>query len=160
MSVSFKTSGPIPGKLLDPSHTAPDHDAMTQVLPSRTLSIWIDRDPETVYAFLSIPENFPKWASGLAGSLRRDGDVWSAETPEGPMHVRFTPPNPLRIADHWVVPPAGAEVSVPLRVLANGSGSEVTLHLFRQPGMDDAKFAADAAWVERDLATLKRVLEA
>jgi hypothetical protein len=29
----------------------------------------------------------------------------------------------------------------------------------RQPEMDDARFAADADWVGRDLATLKRVLE-
>jgi hypothetical protein len=129
-------------------------------LASRTLGTWIDRDPDAVYAFLSVPENFMQWASGLAGSLRRDGEEWVAAAPEGEVRVRFTPPNPFRIADHWVVLPDGTEVSVPLRVLANGGGSEVTLHLFRQPGMDDAKFAADAAWVERDLATLKRVLEA
>jgi hypothetical protein len=128
-------------------------------LPSRTLSVWIDRDPDAVYGFLAIPENFMKWASGLAGSLRRDGDGWSAETPDGTMRVRFTPPNPFRIADHWVIPPAGAEIAIPMRVLANGAGSEVTLHLFRQPEMDDARFAADADWVTRDLATLKRVLE-
>ena len=129
-------------------------------LPSRTLSVWIDRDPDAVYGFLAIPENFMKWASGLAGSLRRDGDGWAAETPDGTMRVRFTPPNPFRIADHWVIPPAGAEIAIPMRVLANDGGSEVTLHLFRQPEMDDARFAADADWVVRDLATLKRVLEA
>jgi len=128
-------------------------------LPSRTLSVWIDHDPDAVYAFLAVPENFPRWASGLAGSLKRDGDGWVAEAPEGPVRVRFTPPNPFRIADHWVIPPEGAEIAVPMRVLANGGGSEVTLHLFRQPEMDDAKFDADADWVARDLATLKRVLE-
>ena len=75
------------------------------------------------------------------------------------MRVRFTPPNPFRIADHWVIPPSGAEIALPMRVLANGGGSEVTFHLFRQPEMDDARFAADAEWVGRDLATLKQVLE-
>ena len=133
---------------------------MSRALPSRTLSVWIDRTPDAVYAFLSVPENFLRWASGLAGSLTRDGEGWIAETPEGTMRVRFTPPNPFRIADHWVIPPSGAEIALPLRVLANGGGSEVTFHLFRQPEMDDARFAADAEWVERDLATLKRVLEA
>lgn len=133
---------------------------MNRALPSRTLSVWIDRDPDAVYAFLSVPENFMRWASGLAGSLAREGDGWVAETPEGTMPVRFTPPNPFRIADHWVIPPAGPEIAIPIRVLANGSGSEVTLHLFHLPEMDDARFARDAEWVERDLATLKRVLEA
>jgi len=132
---------------------------MSRALPSRTLSVWIDRDPDAVYAFLSIPQNFMRWASGLADSLRREGDGWVAETPEGTMRVRFTPPNPFGIADHWVIPPAGPEIAIPIRVLANGGGSEVTLHLFRLPEMDDARFARDAEWVERDLATLKRVLE-
>lgn len=132
---------------------------MSRALPSRTLSVWIDRAPDAVYAFLSVPENFMQWASGLADSLKRDGDGWVAETPEGTARVRFTPPNPFRIADHWVTLPGGAEISLPIRVLANGGGSEVTFHLFRQPEMDDAHFARDADWVERDLATLKRVLE-
>lgn len=132
---------------------------MSRALPSRTLSVWVDRDPDAVYAFLSVPENFMQWASGLADSLKRNGDGWVADTPEGTMQVRFTPPNPFRIADHWVIPSSGAEIALPMRVLANGSGSEVTFHLFRQPEMDDGRFAADAEWVERDLATLKRVLE-
>lgn len=133
---------------------------MARSLPSRTISVWIDRSPDTVYAFLSVPENFPQWATGLAsGDLRRDGDGWLADAPEGVVRVRFTPPNPQRTADHWVTLPDGQEISLPMRVLANGDGSEVTFHLFRQPWMDDAKAAEDVAWVERDLAALKRVLE-
>jgi hypothetical protein len=46
-----------------------------------------------------------------------------------------------------------------MRVIANGAGSEVTLTLFRQPDMSDAKFAEDAEWVARDLRRLKDVLE-
>jgi hypothetical protein len=52
----------------------------------------------------------------------------------------------------------GVEVYVPLRVVANGDGSELTL--FRQPQMSDDKFEADTEWVQRDLATLKQLLEA
>lgn len=33
------------------------------------------------------------------------------------------------------------------------------LTLFRQPGMSDEAFRNDAGWVERDLLTLKRLLE-
>jgi hypothetical protein len=46
-----------------------------------------------------------------------------------------------------------------MRVIANGEGSEVLFTLFRTAGMSDAQFAADAQWVERDLAELKRFLE-
>lgn len=46
-----------------------------------------------------------------------------------------------------------------MRVVANGSGSEVIFTLFRQPGMSDEQVTEDAAWVERDLGTLKNILE-
>jgi hypothetical protein len=50
-------------------------------------------------------------------------------------------------------------VYVPLRVVPNGSGSELTFTLFRQPGMTVQKFKEDAEWVLRDLTKLKAVLE-
>jgi hypothetical protein len=74
--------------------------------------------------------------------------------------VRFTAPNPYGVLDHHVITPAGAEIYTPLRVIANGAGSEIIFTLFRQPGMSDEKFAADADWVRRDLGMLKRLLEA
>lgn len=46
-----------------------------------------------------------------------------------------------------------------MRVVPNGDGSEVVFTLFRQPGMTDEQFAADAAWVAKDLAALKAVFE-
>jgi hypothetical protein len=60
--------------------------------------------------------------------------------------------------DHAVDVGAGRLVHVPMRVIENGDGAEIMLTLFRQPGMDDAKFAADAEWVRRDLQTLKDLL--
>lgn len=46
-----------------------------------------------------------------------------------------------------------------MRAVPNGSGSEVIFTLFRLPDMSDAKFAEDAGMVERDLKTLKCVME-
>lgn len=113
----------------------------------------------TAYAFAHPPENFPKWAAGLSSSLHRDGDEWIADTPEGPAVVRFSPPNDLGVLDHSVRLPGKAEVHIPLRMIANGDGTEVELVLFRQPEMNDADFARDAGLVEKDLAELKRLLE-
>jgi hypothetical protein len=48
----------------------------------------------------------------------------------------------------------------PLRIVANGMGSEVTFTIYRLPGMSDEAYTADAAAVARDLATLKALLEA
>jgi len=75
------------------------------------------------------------------------------------MNVRFVKNNDLGVLDHYVSPAPGAEVYVPMRVLPNGSGSDVLFTLFKLPGMSDEKYAEDAGLVTRDLETLKRVLE-
>ena len=126
---------------------------------ARRLAIPIDRPAGEVYEFLSAPENFPKWASGLAGSLRNVGDEWVADTPEGRAVVRFSERNVHGVLDHSVTLPRGGTVYVPLRVVPKGQGCELVLTLFRRPGMSDQSFAADAAWVMRDLDTAKRLLE-
>jgi hypothetical protein len=132
------------------------------MLEARTLSVGIRRPWAEVYAFASVPENFPLWASGLGSSLEPAADgSWIATTPTGRATIRFSEPNAYGILDHIVIPAPGVEIYVPLRAIANGDvGSEILLTLFRQPGMSDDQFAADAAWVLRDLQTLKALLEA
>lgn len=61
--------------------------------------------------------------------------------------------------DHHVDLGDGTEVYVPLRVVENGAGAEVMLTLFRQPGMDEERFAADIKLVNRDLKALKSLIE-
>jgi hypothetical protein len=125
---------------------------------ARKLSISIDRPAAEAYEFLWVPENFAKWASGLAGSLRKAADGWITETPEGPATVRFSERNAHGVLDHAVETPRGS-VYVPLRVIPRGKRCELVLTLFRQPDMSDDKFAVDAAWVMRDLQAAKRILE-
>jgi hypothetical protein len=126
---------------------------------ARKLSVSIDRAAAEAYEFLSLPENFPKWASGLGASLRRAGADWIAETADGPATVCFTERNSHGVLDHSVKLPRGGSVYVPLRVVANREGCELVLTLFRLPGTSEEKFAADAAWVMRDLQAAKRILE-
>ena len=76
------------------------------------------------------------------------------------MKVRFTERNSFGVLDHYVIPELGVEVYIPLRVIANGTGSELIFTLFRLSDMSDEKFAADAEWVMRDLNALKSLLEA
>lgn len=130
------------------------------MLPARTYSVTIDHDWQALYEMIWRPEFFPKWASGLAESeLREEDGCWLANGPEGPIRIRFTPHNIYGVMDHHVDLGSGDEVHVPLRVVANGKGAEVMLTLFRQPGMDDDRFAADIKWVNRDLRALKMLIE-
>jgi hypothetical protein len=130
---------------------------------ARTIGVSIDRDSRDVYAFVSNPANLPQWASGLSGlgtAIEQVGDASVAQAPDGPVAIRFAAPNPFGVLDHWVRPATGAEVYAPMRVIQNGAGSHLSFTLFRLPAMSDEQFAADAAWVERDLLALKALLEA
>jgi hypothetical protein len=124
------------------------------------LRVSIDRPAAEAYEFLSAPENFAKWASGIGGGLRPAGGEWVAETAQGTVKVCFSERNAHGVLDHSVTLPQGRSVYVPLRVHPSGRGCELELTLFRQPEMSDEKFAADAEWVMRDLNTAKRLLEA
>jgi hypothetical protein len=127
---------------------------------SRHLAVSIDRPAAEVYRYARDPAHLPSWAAGLAAGIRPERGEWVADSPMGRVLVRFVPVNEYGVLDHDVVLPTGESVTNPLRVLADGAGSEVVFTVRRRPGMTDAEFAADAAAVTADLATLKRVLEA
>ena len=132
---------------------------MTATYESHTISIAIDRPAGEVYDFAVVPENLPKWATGLGTSGERAGDEWITQTAEGPVRVRFVERNDLGVLDHHVTRPGGNVVYNPMRVVANDSGSEISFTLFRLPGVTEEQLEADAAWVERDLKVLKHLLE-
>ena len=119
---------------------------------SRTISIQIDRDPTAVYRFVADLANFPTWATSFCQSISQTRDGWLARTPQGPVAIRLAQPNAFGVLDHYVTPAGGNELYVPLRVVANGTGSEVVFTLFRLPGMTSEAYAADAALVEQDLS--------
>jgi hypothetical protein len=132
---------------------------MPPLFETHLISISIARDPREVYDFVSNPANLPRWASGLGTSIKNISGEWVAETPNGPVKVRFAPRNDLGVLDHYVTVAPGVVVYVPMRVVPNGSGTELTFTLFRQPDMTDQKFQEDADWVLRDLTKLKNILE-
>jgi len=127
--------------------------------PSRRLSVHVDRTPVDVYAFVRDPANLPRWSTGIGGSVVWEDGEWFVETPAGRARIRFAPRNADGVLDHDVLTPTGEEVHVPLRVLADGDGSEVVLTL-SVPAGGDAELERDAALVVADLARLRQVLEA
>ena len=132
---------------------------MNGLMKSKTLQISIRCDPRKVFAFVSILENLPRWATAFVQSIKKLNGVWVAQTTQGPAKFKIAKKNSFGILDHIVIPAPGVEVYVPMRVVANGSESEVIFTLFQGPGMSSRQFAHDQKLVKKDLATLKRVLE-
>lgn len=123
------------------------------------ISVSINRTPAQVYEFASNPENLPKWAAGLSGSIKKVDEDWISESPMGRVKIKFAEKNNFGVLDHAVTIPSGAKFYNPMRVVPNNDGSELVFTLFRRPEVSDQEFAQDARSVEKDLATLKSLLE-
>jgi hypothetical protein len=125
---------------------------------SRTVSVSIACPVARLYAFVTNGDNLGKWLT-FCTSVRRSAGGWILDTPVGEMEFRFVPANELGVLDHVTRLPDGQEVLNPMRVVPNGSGSEVIFTLFQRPGMSDEEFVRDARTVETDLRKLKSILE-
>jgi len=132
---------------------------MHSVLPSRTIALSIRREYHEAYAFLLDPDNLPRWARAFCKSIQRSGTDWIVKTDEGQVSVRFSPKNEFGILDHFVTPAPGTTIHVPMRLVPNGGGCEVIFTLFRQLETTDSAWEEDMKMVQRDLLTLKEVLE-
>ena len=128
------------------------------MMPSRTIAVSIECPAAEVYDFVTQPTNFPQWLTFIS-DVRRSGNDWFVETAGGPMGIEFLPRNNLGVLDHFAILPDGQKILNPMRVIPNGTGSEVLFTLFQHAGMTDEQFARDAQTVEADLNKLKLVLE-
>lgn len=126
---------------------------------SKHVSRVIAASPDAVYEFAADPDNLPRWAAGLAQSeVTRVGDGLLVDSPMGQVTVTFVPRNSFGIIDHDVRLPSGQVVNNPVRIIAHPDGAEIVFTI-RQLDLTDEEFDHDAASVERDLDTLKRLIE-
>lgn len=132
---------------------------MAGLLKSQTLTISIQCPPRTLYDFVSDLENLPAWAKAFCRSVKRSESEWIIETPQGRVGIKIAGKNEAGILDHYVSPAPGIEVFVPMRVVPNGTGSEVLFTLFQQVDMSNEQFAQDIGLVEQDLKSLKDLME-
>lgn len=128
---------------------------------SRTVSIEIKVPATAVYRCVRDPDALPKWAAGICKSVTvRDG-VWHVDTGTelGTVMLAFCADNAFGVLDHTVTLPDGKSMLNPMRVLANGDGSELIFTVFQTEGMSDEAFVKDIQAVTRDLKTIKMLLE-
>lgn len=126
---------------------------------AKHICVSIERPATEVYEFASNPENLPKWAGGLSGSIKKVHDEWLAEAPMGTVKVRFAERNRFGVLDHEVTLASGIKFYNPMRIFPNNDGSEVIFTLYRRADVSDREFADDAEAVQRDLKKLKTLLE-
>ena len=126
---------------------------------SRHISVSIKQSANQVYEFASNPENLPKWASGLSGSIKNVNGDWVAESPMDKVKIEFAVQNIFGVLDHDITLSSGEKFYNPMRVFPNNDGSELIFTLYLRPGMTDQVFAEDAATVAKDLQKLKILLE-
>jgi hypothetical protein len=126
---------------------------------SRHVSISINHPANKVYEFASNPENLPKWAAGISGSVKNVNGDWIAESPMGRVKVRFADKNRFGILDHDVTLPSGETFYNPMRVFPNKDGSELIFTLYQRSGMSDKDFRNDEKQIKADLEKLKALIE-
>jgi hypothetical protein len=126
---------------------------------SRHVSISINNLAEKVYEFTSDPENLPKWAAGVSGSIRNVNGEWITESPMGMVKIKFADKNKFGILDHDVTLPSGETFYNPMRVFPNKGGSELIFTLYQRPGMSDRDFRKDEEQIKADLEKLKDLVE-
>jgi hypothetical protein len=112
-----------------------------------------------VYEFASDPENLPKWAAGVSGSIKNVNGEWIAESPMGMVKIKFADKNKFGILDHDVTLPSGETFYNPMRVFPNKSGSELIFTLYQRTGMSDRDFRKDEEQIKADLEKLKALVE-
>ncbi len=128
-------------------------------MPSRTVTVTIERPPAIVVDFARDPGNLPRWATAFCRSVRKTPDGWVVETPDGDAGFRFVETDAAGVLDHVVTLADGTVVVVPMRVVATGKGSEVALTVVLPEGVTDHAFEADVAMVVADLGRLRAALE-
>lgn len=129
---------------------------------SRTISIDIAVPADTVYRCVRDPDQLPLWAAGICKSVSVKDGIWHVDTGTelGTVQMAFCADNSFGVLDHRVTLPGGQSQNNPMRVIANGEGSELLFTVFQTEGMSDEAFVKDIQAVTRDLKTIKTLLEA
>jgi hypothetical protein len=126
---------------------------------AEVLHVSILAPPQDVLAFLSDMNTWKTWAPWIRSVRKSSARDWTLDTDAGSMKVRFVESNSFGVLDHEVTLATGVTVLNSMRVLANGSGSELVMVVFQSPGTSTEAFERDVQAVRDDLARIKKTAE-
>jgi uncharacterized protein YndB with AHSA1/START domain len=122
-------------------------------LRAETRTISINAQPAAVLDFVADPQSLPRWAPGVARTVRPDGDDWVLDN--GETETRIT----VRVSrEHGTVDLLSAEdprLGVFTRVLPNGAGSEYQFTIFFPGDTPEPAVAEQMTVVEDELQTVR-----
>ncbi len=135
---------------------------MTDTAPARSLtkSVTIGRPASDVHQYLADARNWPQWSvvNVLALESSDDPAWWQMATRRGPGQLRIRADAATGLLDHDFRDPQ-ASWTVPARVVPDGRGAGFLRTLFQPAALDDDEFDRQAALLDTELATLKKILE-
>ena len=129
------------------------------VYRSEAIHVSILAPPQRVVEFLGDVNNWKTWAPWVRGVVSRSGREWTLDTEGGRMLLRFVEPNSLGVLDHTVTLASGVSVYNSMRVMSNGTGSELVMFVFQTPPATSEEFERDVQAVREDFSRIKKVVE-
>lgn len=134
--------------------------ASRAVEPTATKSLAVATTPDALISLLSDVTSWAKWATHTVKSAKSSGGgQWDLETPKGHARLTIKADKTSGVFDHVLVDASGHSWTVPGRVVAAGGGAVLILTFTKPPAFSAHQFEADMAYVDEELAALKRLAE-
>ncbi len=121
------------------------------------MSVVLPAPKQRVFAYLSKPENLPRWATEFAAEFRTVNGRHRVVTPDGELFFEIQADERTGVIDMLAGPDEGQMAVFPARVVGLPGGSSAFLFaMFQLPGLSDAQFEDQHASLLRELENVKR----
>lgn len=122
---------------------------------SRSITVILSADRDSVFAFLSQLENLPLWARAFGRALWRADGGWRLLTPAGERHVALLADAASGVIDLLLGEERDEMQLLPLRVVGRPHGSAVLCTYFEAAGAADGDYERGYAALRDDLRGLR-----
>lgn len=134
---------------------------MDNQMNSSSRTVVLNAPKSTVFAFLSEPQNLPKWATGFCQEISSGESGLTVTTPQGEIVFRMECDEESGVIDMYGGPTPEQMAYFPTRVVSlPGGGSAYTFTNIQWPGISDEDFNAQCAGLGEEFENIRRLTEA